>query len=228
MRILIVEDEQALREGLTDLIRNDGHQVEAVGDGAEAVQIGTEKEFDLVVLDLMLPSLDGVEVCRQLRQVRPGLLVLMLTARGSENEKVEGLLAGADDYMTTPFGARELLARVQALGRRMGPAASEPELLEVDGCAFDLGRCEAKRDEKVITLTAREAGIIRWLHRHHHRAVSRSELLEQLWSVPGSLETRTVDMTIANLRKKIERNPSEPRIIVSVKGVGYAWGQDAS
>ena len=97
MRILIVEDEQALREGLTDLIRNDGHQVEAVGDGAEAVQIGTEKEFDLVVLDLMLPSLDGVEVCRQLRQVRPGLLVLMLTARGSENEKVEGLLAGADD-----------------------------------------------------------------------------------------------------------------------------------
>lgn len=225
MRILVVEDEQTLREGLIDLLGGDGHEVEAVGDGIEAVEIGTREEFDLVVLDLMLPGMDGVEVCRELRQVRPGVLILMLTARTLENEKVEGLTAGADDYMTKPFGARELLARVQALGRRARTAPSDPEILENDGCQFDLGRCEAQRDDNVITLTAREAGIIRWLHRHHLRAVSRAELLEQLWSVPGSLETRTVDMTIANLRKKIERDPSNPAIIISVKGVGYAWGQ---
>ncbi len=225
MRILIVEDEQTLREGLIDLVRADGHEVDAVGDGLEAVRIGTEQEYDLIILDLMLPGLDGVEVCHELRQVRPGLLILMLTARSTENEKVQGLTAGADDYMTKPFGARELLARVQALARRARTSPSEPEIIEKDGCRFDLGRCEAQRDDKVIPLTARESGIIRWLNRHHLRAVSRSELLEQLWSVPGSLETRTVDMTIANLRKKIERDPSQPNIIVSVKGVGYAWGE---
>jgi two-component system response regulator RegX3 len=225
MRILIVEDEQTLREGLVDLIRADGHEVDAVGDGLEAVTLGTAQEFDLVILDLMLPGLDGVEVARELRQIRPGVLILMLTARSTENEKVEGLTAGADDYMTKPFGARELLARVQALARRTRISPSEPEIIEKDGCRFDLGRCEAQRDDHVITLTAREAGIIRWLKRHHLRAVSRAELLEQLWSVPGSLETRTVDMTIANLRKKIERDPSQPNIIVSVKGVGYAWGE---
>lgn len=225
MKILIVEDDVSLREGLVDLVRADGHEVHAVGDGAEAVKRGTAEDFDLVILDGMLPKMDGVEVCQHLRQARPGILVLMLTARSSESDKVQGLIAGADDYMTKPFGARELLARISALQRRLRAMPHEPDVLESDGCRFDLGRCIAQRDDQTIQLTAREAGIIRWLHRHKNRAVPRAELLEQLWSVPGSLETRTVDMTIANLRKKIERNPAEPRIIMSIKGVGYAWGQ---
>jgi DNA-binding response OmpR family regulator len=226
MRVLIVEDEQALREGLTDLLSAAGHEVTATEHGKEAVTFGTEEAFDLVLLDLMLPDLDGVEVCRRLRRARPTLHILMLTARGSEDDKVAGLDAGADDYLTKPFAVRELLARISALGRRAAAMPSEPEILEVDGCTLDLGRLEAVRDQESIKITPREAGILRWLYRHRARAVSRAELLETIWGSSGDLQTRTVDMTIANLRQKIERNPSEPRILLTITGAGYAWGGD--
>ena len=224
MKILIVEDEAVLREGLVDLMQGAGHEVVAVGDGALAVVRGTAEAFDLVLLDLMLPKLDGIEVCQRLRTARPALPILMLTARGGEEDKVKGLRLGADDYVTKPFGAKELLARVLALGRRAKAAPVEPEMLEADGCHLDLGRCVARREGREISLTARESGLLRWLHRHKSRAVERKELLEQVWGVPGHLETRTVDMTIANLRQKIERDPAAPQIVISVKGVGYAWG----
>jgi DNA-binding response OmpR family regulator len=224
MRILIVEDEPVLRDGLVDLLKGAGHDVEAVGDGAAAAKRGVEDAFDLVLLDLMLPRLDGIEVCRRLRQARPALPILMLTARGAEEDKVRGLRVGADDYVTKPFGAKELLARIAALARRAQSAPAEPDELETDGCRFDFGRCEARRGKKSTPLTTREVGILRWLHRHQNRAVTRAELLEQVWGAPGDLETRTVDVTIANLRQKIERDPAEPKIIRSVKGIGYAWG----
>ncbi len=227
MKILVVEDEPLLRSGLEDLLRGAGHEVASAADGAAGAALGLAEPFDLVVLDLMLPKLDGLEVCRRLRQARPSLPVLMLTARGAEDDKVRGLKAGADDYLTKPFGARELLARLEALARRAGDAAAGPEVLESDGCRMDLGRCEAKRGRKAIALTPREAGLLRWLHRHRARAVPRAELLERVWAAPGDLETRTVDMTVANLRQKIERDPAEPRIVLSVKGVGYAWGGGA-
>ena len=118
-----------------------------------------------------------------------------------------------------------MLARVEALGRRARVAPAEPELIEFDGCSFDLGRCVAQRDGEPVPLTAREVGILRWLHRHRNRSVSRSELLEQVWGTVGTLQTRTVDMTIAKLRQKIERDPAQPAIIVTVTGVGYAWAQ---
>src|SRR5262245_53136109 len=146
MRILVVEDEPTLREGLTDLLEAAGHKVRAVADGREAVRPGSTAAADLVVLDLMLPGLDGIEVCRQLRQTRPQLGILMLTARGAEEDKVAGLRAGADDYLTKPFGARELLARVEAVGRRRHPQAPGPEVLSAAGWTFDLGRCRARRD----------------------------------------------------------------------------------
>ncbi|MBI5394721.1 MAG: response regulator transcription factor [Verrucomicrobia bacterium] len=225
MRILVVEDEPALRDGLVDLLRGAGHAVEAVGDGQAAAQRGVHESYELVLLDLMLPKLDGIEVCQRLRKARPDLLILMLTARGSEEDRVRGLKTGADDYVTKPFGARELLARIEALGRRAGAAPAQPEVVELDGCRIDLGRCEARRGTQTTALTAREAGILRWLHRHRARAVSRVELLEHVWGAQPDMETRTVDMTIANLRAKIERDPAGPRIVVSVKGVGYAWGQ---
>ncbi len=228
MNILVVEDEPMLRDGLRDLLEGAGHCVEAVGDGATAVERGREEAFDLVLLDLMLPKLDGIEVCRRLRTVRPALPILMLTARGAEEEKVKGLQAGADDYVTKPFGVRELLARVEALERRARVAPAEPEVIEQDGCRFDLGRCLATRGDEQITLTAREVGILRWLHRHRNRGVTRAELLEQVWGTLGSLQTRTVDMTIAKLRQKIETDPAKPRIVVTVTGVGYAWAQEPS
>jgi DNA-binding response OmpR family regulator len=135
------------------------------------------------------------------------------------------LSPGADDYVTKPFGARELLARIEALSRRARREAPAPEHIEADGCRLDLGRCLAVRAESSISLTAREARILRLLYTNRARAISRAELLERVWGASGRLQTRTVDMTIANLRQKIERDVSEPRIVVTVKGVGYAWGQ---
>src|SRR5215470_5823165 len=151
VRILVVEDEASLREGIVDLLTGDGHQVVAVGDGIAGVEAGLRDPFDLVVLDLMLPRLDGMEVCRRLRAARPGAPILMLTARGSEDDKVRGLGEGADDYVTKPFSARELLARVRALGRR-APAEIEVAI-EIDGATLDLARLIAIRDGKEIALT---------------------------------------------------------------------------
>jgi DNA-binding response OmpR family regulator len=226
MRVLIVEDEKALREGLTDVLEATGHQVDACEFGKDAVNAGTEEAFDLVLLDLMLPDLDGFEVCRRLKRVRPSMHILMLTARGSEDDKVAGFEAGADDYLTKPFAVRELLARVDALGRRAAAIPAEPEVIEADGCSLDLGRLEAVREGAAVAITPREAGILRWLHRHRARAVSRAELLERIWGSSGDLQTRTVDMTIANLRQKIERDPANPKILLTITGVGYAWGGD--
>ena len=227
MNILVVEDDPMLRDGLADLLRGAGHRVDTASDGADGAHQGREQPYDLVILDLMLPRLDGIEVCRRLRTVRPTLPILMLTARGAEEDKVRGLRSGADDYVTKPFGARELLARVDALGRRARSAPAEAEVIAIDGCEFDLGRCVARRGEEDIALTAREVGILRWLHRHRKRSVTRAELLEQVWGTVGTLQTRTVDMTIAKLRQKIERDPSQPRIIVTVTGVGYAWAEES-
>jgi two-component system response regulator RegX3 len=222
VRILIVEDEAALREGLTDLLGGDGHDVVAAADGQAGLDAGLADAFDVIVLDLMLPKLDGIEVCRRLRAARPGAPILMLTARGSEDDKVRGLGEGADDYVTKPFSARELLARVRALGRR-APAEAEAAI-EIDGATLDLARLIAIRDGKEIALTPREAGMLRWLFKHKGRAVSRAELLERVFAMRGDLETRAVDMAISVLRKKVERDPARPAIIVSVKGAGYAWG----
>lgn len=223
MRILVVEDEAALREGLVDLLSREGHQVDAAADGEAGLRMGLGGDHDLVLLDLMLPRMDGMEVCRRLREARPQLGILVLTARGDEKDKVTGLKRGADDYVTKPFGTQELLARIASLGRRLVNDLS-PERIETDGCSIDLGRCLAVRNGREIVLTAREVNLLRFLHRHRERAVSRAELLENVWQAPGDLMTRTVDMCVANLRQKIERDPRDPRIVVTVKGVGYAYG----
>lgn len=225
MRILVVEDEPVLRDGLVDLLAGAGHSVEAVGDGEAALERGSDPRVQLLLLDLMLPGLDGIEVCRRLRELRPDVPILVLTALGAEDDKVAGLEAGADDYVTKPFGTRELVARIDSLARRVRARRDPAQRLVVDGLTIDLGRCEAFRDERRIPLTAREVGILRWLFQHRSRAVRRSELLEHVWGHAADLQTRTVDMTIANLRQKIERDPSRPRIVVTIKGLGYAWGR---
>jgi DNA-binding response OmpR family regulator len=222
VRILVVEDEPSLREGIVDLLKADGHDITAVGDGVSGVEAGLRDPFDLVVLDLMLPRLDGMEVCRRLRAARPGTPILMLTARGSEDDKVRGLMEGADDYVTKPFSARELLARVRVLGRRT-PQGESLDELQIDGAVIDLARMVVVRGDNRTTLTPREVGIVRWLHRHQDRVVTRAELLEQVFGQRGDLQTRAVDMAIAVLRKKVESDPAKPTLIVSVKGAGYAW-----
>src|SRR5947208_9873486 len=222
MRILVVEDEPALRDGIVDLLAGDGHTVTAAGDGVAGLEAGLREPYDLVLLDLMLPRLDGMEVCRRLRSARPGTPILMLTARGSEDDKVRGLIEGADDYVTKPFSARELLARVRALGRRAPPGESLDEV-QVDGAVIDLARMVVVRGEQRTALTPREVGIVRWLYKHQDRVVTRAELLEQVFGQRGDLQTRAVDMAIAVLRKKLEADPQKPALIVSVKGAGYAW-----
>jgi len=218
----VVEDEASLRDGIVDLLTGDGHQLVAVGDGVAGLEAGLRDLFDLVVLDLMLPRLDGMEVCRRLRAARPGMPILMLTARGSEDDKVRGLMEGADDYVTKPFSARELIARVRALGRRAPPAESLDEV-QVDGAVIDLARMMVVRGAERVALTPREVGIVRWLYRHRERVVTRGELLEQVFGQRGDLQTRAVDMAIAVLRKKLEADPGKPTVIVSIKGAGYAW-----
>jgi DNA-binding response OmpR family regulator len=224
MKVLIVEDERTLREGLHDLLVAAGHEVAVAADGRSGLDLASGRPFDLVVLDLMLPKMDGLEVCRRLRQTRPDVSILMLTAKGSEDDKVAGFEAGADDYVSKPFGVRELLARIEAFARRGDLLPTAEEVVEIAGCRIDLGRHQAVRDDETIPLTPREVGILRWLHRHRSRAISRAELLEKIWGASGDLQTRTVDMTIAKLRQKIERDPTQPEIIATVTGVGYAWG----
>jgi DNA-binding response OmpR family regulator len=226
MHILVVEDEPALREGIVDLLRGAGHSAEAVEDGLAAVERGSDEAVELILLDLMLPKLGGIEVCRRVRMRRPAVPILMLTAKGNEKDKVDGLHAGADDYVTKPFGVRELLARIDALSRRAATAPADPDEIETDGIRLDLGRCVVRRGAEEHPLTPREVGVVRWLHRHRNRAVSRAELLEKVWGVRGDLRTRTVDMTIAKLRQKIEPDPACPTLIRTVTGVGYIWGQD--
>jgi two-component system response regulator RegX3 len=229
VRILIVEDERSLRDALVDVLARRGFEVEAEADGLAGLAAAVRGDVELVLLDLTLPRMDGIEICRRVRMERPALPILILTAHGSEDDRVKGLRAGADDYLVKPFGTAELLARIDALCRRASIAPADAEMLIIDGCVLDLGRCEARRDRASMALTPREVGILRWLHRHRTRAVSRVELLQTVWGAPADaaseLETRTVDMTIANLRQKIEREPAEPRIIVTIKGTGYAWGQ---
>ncbi len=222
VRILVVEDEASLRDGIVDLLTGDGHDVHAVGDGVAGVEAGLRDPFDLVVLDLMLPRLDGMEVCRRLRAARPGTPILMLTARGSEDDKVRGLMEGADDYVTKPFSARELLARVRVLGRR-APSGDSLDEVHLEGVLIDLARMVVVRGDARTTLTPREVGIVRWLYKHQERVVSRAELLEQVFGQRGDLQTRAVDMAIAVLRKKLEIDPAKPTVIISVKGAGYAW-----
>ena len=224
MRILLIEDEPSLRDGIVDLLEGDGHVVTAAADGVTGLESGLRGLFELVVLDLMLPRLDGTEVCRRLRAARPGIPILMLTARGSEDDKVRGLIEGADDYVTKPFSPRELLARVRAIGRRVPPSESLDKVQLEDG-VIDLARMAVIRGDKCVSLTPREVGIVRWLYRHRSRVVSRAELLEQVFGQRGDLQTRAVDVAIAVLRKKLEADPAAPTVIVSVKGAGYVWGR---
>jgi DNA-binding response OmpR family regulator len=213
VRVLVVEDEASLREGIVDLLTGDGHDVVAVGDGVAGVETGLRDPFDLVVLDLMLPRLDGMEVCRRLRAARPGTPILMLTARGSEDDKVRGLMEGADDYVTKPFSARELLARIRVLGRRV-PAGGNESLdeVQVEGAVIDLARMVVVRGAAPGALTPRAGGHVRGRYSHPDSRVKRADL-----------QTRSVDMAIAVLRKKLEVDPGKPTLIISVKGAGYAW-----
>ena len=221
--ILVVEDEEAIRTGLCDVLAFRGYAPEGVGRGDEGLRCGREGRFALVLLDVMLPGLSGFDVCRALREDQPELPILMLTARGSEADVLEGFRSGADDYVTKPFSVAELMARVEALLRRASGSsaggAEPPEPFELGDWRVEPDSRRARRGRQVVELTPLEAGLASLLAAERGRIVSRRRLLREVWGAaePDRLETRTVDMHVAKLRRKLGASAW----IETVRGEGY-------
>ena len=229
-RIVVVEDEPAIRRGIVDTLQLHGYQVVEVADGLRAQVEAVRPEVDLLLLDLMLPRRDGLEILRYVRQVRPHLPVIILTARGSEEDRVRGLTMGADDYVVKPFSARELLARIEAVLRRTQNQHDRVRRARLGTATIDLERREIDWGEgRRVDLSETEAGILGMLIQNRERAVSREEILSQIWGFSGNgVETRTIDMHIARLRTKL-RDPSgnpTPEAILTVRNHGYMAGGD--
>ncbi len=221
--VLVVEDDPTVAEIVVAYLERDGFAVEWCADGAVGLERALDLRPDLVVLDLMLPSLDGIEVCRRLQERLP-VPVVMLTARGEEADRVLGLEMGADDYLTKPFSPRELLARVKAVLRRAeGPVAPQGRgLIRSGGIVIDLGAREVTSHGDHVVLTAREFDLLAHLATHPRRAFRREELLESVWGYTYG-DAATVTVHIRRLREKIETDPSAPGLITTVWGVGYRW-----
>jgi DNA-binding response OmpR family regulator len=222
-RILIVEDEPALLRALADGLRFESYEVFTAADGEAGYRLAKEKNPHLVILDLMLPRMSGYEVCRKLRAERSGALILMLTARGEEADRVAGLDLGADDYVTKPFSVHELSARVRALLRRAGSLQTFPDELRFDDVLIDFRTYDARRGGQTLDLTRKEFHLLRLLVARSGEAVSREELLEEVWGLENYPTTRTVDTHVFNLRAKLERDPRNPEHLVTVHGIGYRW-----
>ena len=224
-RILLVEDEESIRMALQDDLGMEGYQVDAVGDGPEALARAAAVKYDLILLDLMLPRLDGLEVCRRLRASGVATPVLMLTARTQEIDRVTGFEVGADDYVTKPFSRRELLGRVRAILRRTRPTVQEAAQCAFGEVRVDFRKHEATRAGRVLSLTALEFALLRFLYERRDRVVTRTEILEQLWDDAAAVYPRTVDTHLANLRRKLEDDPAVPRWLVGVRGIGYRFAE---
>jgi two-component system alkaline phosphatase synthesis response regulator PhoP len=223
-RILLVEDEPNLRRTLTDLLRSDGYLVENSGDGIEAQELAMKNPFDVIILDVMLPSRNGFEVCRRLRENGINTPVLMLTARSELTNKVQGFKSGSDDYLTKPFETPELEARIEALLRRAsrGPRA-ELKSYDFDGIHVDFIKSQIMKNGKTTPLGERESRLLRYLVERKGTVLSRDELLHEVWGYKSIPLTRTVDVHIAWLRQKIEDDPKNPQYIVTVHGQGYRF-----
>ncbi len=222
-RILIVEDEEAIVMALEDDLRLEGYEVVSAADGPVGLSMAMKQRYDLIILDVMLPKMDGFEVCRQLRSSGVATPVLMLTAKSQEIDKVLGLELGADDYVTKPFSPRELLARVKALLRRGRRAEQELNAFIFGDVEIDFRKYHAVKAGEQIDLTTREFALLRFLIEHRDEVVDRSDILEKVWDDPASVFPRTVDTHVARLRKKLEDDPANPRHIIGVRGVGYRF-----
>lgn len=223
-RVLVVDDDRTVSDVVCRYLEHAGYQVSHVGDGRAAVAAVVEAPPHLVVLDLMLPVLDGLEVCRRLRTRPNGVPIIMLTARGDEADRILGLQLGADDYLSKPFSPRELVLRVRSVLRRVGggPAGVPPEVLVDGGLVVETGPRVARLHGRELTLTVREFDLLTHLMRHPARAFRRAELLEQVWGWTFG-DQSTVTVHVRRLREKVEPDPANPRRIVTVWGVGYRY-----
>jgi DNA-binding response OmpR family regulator len=222
-RILIVEDEPAMVAGLRDNFEYEGYQVISAEDGVAGLDRALNDNPDLVVLDVMMPRMSGLEVCKQLRAKRPTLPIIMLTARGQEIDKVVGLELGADDYVTKPFSIRELMARVKAVLRRRAPQGRAGEIYRFSDVEVNTRSHEVRRGGKAVELSAKEFALLAYFIAHPAETLSRDQLLDAVWGYEHYPSTRTVDTHIVHLRQKLEKNPEEPRFILTIHGTGYKF-----
>jgi DNA-binding response OmpR family regulator len=220
-RILIIEDELPMRTALADCLSSEGHRVLTAADGAAGLKRAIDDKPDLILLDLMMPRLDGYAVCTELRRLANSVPVLMLTAKGQIEDRVKGLDAGADDYLIKPFSTDELLARVRALLRRSQKQTKSITTLELGDIKIDFIQQQAWRKKKPLHLTVKEFAMLRLMLETPNEPVSRNRFLDVVWGYTSFPTTRTVDAHIATLRAKIEPNPEEPRWIQTIHGVGY-------
>jgi two-component system, OmpR family, alkaline phosphatase synthesis response regulator PhoP len=223
-RILLIEDEPGLVLTVTDLLTNEGFEVQSATDGPSGLARALEEKFDLIVLDVMLPGKNGFEVCRELRQQGRDVAVLMLTAKTQVVDRVVGLKLGADDYLTKPFHPAELVARVEALLRRVKHDSLAPvRTFSFGNVEVDFEKGDVKKGGVAVSLAGKELQLLQYLVERRGKVVSREELLENVWEYQSAVSSRTIDVHVAWLRQKLEDNPQNPRHIFTVRGVGYRF-----
>jgi DNA-binding response OmpR family regulator len=222
-KILVVEDEPNMVVGLRDNFEFEGYEVITARDGIEGLERALEESPDLVVLDVMMPRMSGLEVCKQLRAKRASIPIIMLTARGQEVDKVVGLELGADDYVTKPFSIRELLARVKAVLRRTAVVPKDQDQHSFGDVEVDLRRCRVLRSGKALDVSSKEFELLKYFICHSGETLSRHQLLEEVWGYEHYPTTRTVDTHLVRLRQKLEPNPEQPQYFLTVHGTGYRF-----
>jgi DNA-binding response OmpR family regulator len=221
--ILTVEDDEPIRRGVVDALKYAGFRVIEAGDGNRGLHLATTCDYDLLLLDLVLPGASGLDILRAVRRGRPTQPIIILSARGEEQDRVDGLELGADDYVVKPFSVKELLARVEAVMRRSPSRPTDVDSVKFTGGLVDLSRCEVRfADGERADLSQKEADLLRYLACHRGRAIARDELLAHVWQItPQGISTRTIDMHIARLRDKLRDDPADPQIVLTVRGKGY-------
>ena len=223
VKILVVEDEPAMVAGLRDNFEFEGYEVITANDGIDGLQRALDASPDLVVLDVMMPRMSGLEVCKQLRAKRASIPIIMLTARGQEVDKVVGLELGADDYVTKPFSIRELLARVKSVLRRTAVVPKDQDQYSFSDVEVDLRRCRVLKSGKVLDVSSKEFELLKYFICHAGETLSRDRLLEEVWGYENSPTTRTVDTHLVHLRQKLEPDPEQPQYFLTVHGTGYRF-----
>ena len=220
-RILVVEDDPALLRGLVDVLVFNGYDVKGIEDGGQGLKAGLNEAYDLLLLDVMLPTLDGFSICKEVRKKKPGQGIIMITAKGAEDDIVTGFNAGADDYISKPFSLREVMVRIEAVLRRTGKNAGDIEI-DFHDIFFDGKNLIAEYQNQTTELTRKEMDIIAYLHKHRDRIVSKKELLTEVWHyADADIETRTVDIHMLKLRKKISQLIGDTPLITTIRGEGY-------
>ena len=223
VKILIIEDDASILLPLEDNLKLEGYEVASATDGSQGLAMAQEGHYNLIILDIMLPKLNGLDVCRRLRQDKNTTPILMLTAKSQEIDKVLGLELGADDYVTKPFSPRELLARIKAIIRRTQQIQQGIDFYRFGDVEVDFKKYEAKKDGKSLNLTALEFSLLHLLISNNGQVVHRDRILDEVWGEGVYIEPRTIDKHISQLRKKLEDDPQNPRFIVGVRSVGYKF-----